>query len=341
MATIKDVAQLSGVSIATVSRVINKSGYIDKETEKRVLSAIQELNYTPNHLARSLIKRRTQTLGLILPDITNPFFPLLARAIEDIAQQNKYSVMYCNSDNDILKLSKSFKLLKDRSVDGMIIAGDLSQDHIEVLSQFDIPIAVIDSNVGDAPVHQVFTDNVLGARIAVNHLLEQGYRRIAHIRGEWRASTARNRHQGYMEALQEWDIPYDPILVQPGDYQIQSGYEAMLRLLALASPPDAVFAANDLMALGAIHAILEHQLRIPEDIGVVGFDDLPLTKVLRPSLTTVRQSIYDMGVISTKLQLESIENPPKEKEDYKVVVLDPVLQVRETSLRKKEQDNIE
>ncbi len=338
MATMKDVAQLSGVSIATVSRVINKSGYIDKETEKRVLSAIQELNYTPNHLARSLIKRRTQTLGLILPDITNPFFPLLARAIEDTAQQNKYSVMYCNSDNDILKLSKSFKLLRDRSVDGIIIAGDLNRDHVQDLYQYNIPIVVIDSNMGDAPVHQVYTDNVLGARMAVGHLLDQGYRRVAHIRGEWKASTAQNRHQGYMDALKERNIPYDPILVQPGDYQIQSGYEAMLRLLALASPPDAVFAANDLMAMGAINAILEHQLRIPEDIGVVGFDDIPLTKVVQPPLTTIRQSIYDMGVISTKLLLESIETPPKEKEDYKVVVLDPVLQVRDTSLRKQKDE---
>lgn len=331
--TIKDVAQLSGFSIATVSRVVNKKGYINKDTEEKVNQVIRKLDYTPNHIARCLVKRKSETIGLILLDITNPFFPQLASAIENSAQQNKYSVMYCNSDNNVAKVTKCFKLLKDRSVDGIIIAGDINVDHVRDLINNDIPIVVIDSYTDDVPVHSVNIDNTLGAQLATLHLVEQGYKRIAHIQGSIGYSTANHRYQGYLNALTICGIPYDPVLVQPGDFHIQSGYEAMLRLLALSNPPDAVFVGNDLMALGAIEAVYEKNFRIPQDIGIVGFDGIPLTKISHPHLTTVEQPINDIGVISTEILINAIRNSENKHNSFEKIVLNPVLKIRNTSLR--------
>jgi len=334
MATMKDVARLSGASISTVSRVINKSGYVNKETEDRVLAAIKKLNYSPNHAARSLLSGETQTIGLILPDITNPFFPAIARAIEDTAQKDKYNVIFCNSDNDILKVSKHFKSLKEKSVDGIIIAGEIKQNHIHEFIEDNLPLVMIDVNTDSIPVSSVRTDNRFGGKLATDHLIEQGYTRIAHIRGPLDSSSAEDRYKGFKDSLEQHHINYDPTLIQIGDFRIESGYNAMLRLLALSDRPDAVFVSNDLMALGAMEAASEANLHIPTQVGIIGYDDIPLTKVVNPKLSTIQQPIYELGIRATEFLLKTI-GKNKGDNHYFTEVMKPLLIVRETTTREK------
>jgi LacI family transcriptional regulator len=329
MATIKDVAKLCGISISTVSRVINNSGYVNKETQELVKAAIEKLNYSPNQAARSLVSGDTQTIGLIIPDISNPFFPAIARAVEDTVQEEKYSIIVCNSDNDILKVSKHFKTLKMKSVDGIIIAGEIKRNHIQEFTDQNLPLVMIDVNTDSLPVNSVRTDNRFGGKIAANHLIEQGFSRIAHIRGPLDSSTAEDRYIGYLDSLEEYGIIYDPTLVQIGDFHAESGYNAMLRLLAHANPPDAVFVANDLMALGALEAISENNSLI----GIVGYDDIPLIKYMNPKLTTVKQPIYDIGIKAAQILLKTINNS-SEKIDYVKELMKPELIIRHTSLKK-------
>ncbi|MCF6093790.1 LacI family transcriptional regulator [Microaerobacter geothermalis] len=330
MATIKDVARLAGVSVSTVSRVLNKSGYVNEETETKVLRAIEQLQYKPSQIARGLVSRKTKTLGLILPDITNPFFPELARAVEDTAQRHEYTVILCNSDNQLQKEEKYFQLLQEKCVDGIIIAGEVNSKYMSNIIANGTPIVVVDGRMEDSPVHSIYTNNRFGGKLAVHHLVSQGYKQIAHIRGPIGTSSADDRYEAYKEALEELKIPYQSILVQPGDFRAESGYEAMKRLLALANPPDAVFAANDLMALGALEAIAEAELNVPGDIGVVGFDGIPLTKVVQPKLTTIQQPIYEMGVLAAESLIKHIHQPTLEKKN---IVLEPSLIIRKTSLR--------
>ncbi|PMC35914.1 LacI family transcriptional regulator [Bacillus sp. UMB0899] len=328
MATMKDVAKLSGISISTVSRVINNTGYVNEETKEKVIAAIEKLNYSPNQAARSLVRGDTQTIGLIIPDISNPFFPEIARAVEDTVQGEKYSIIVCNSDNDILKVSNHFKTLKQKSVDGIIIAGEIKSNHIQEFTEQNLPLVMIDVNTDSLPVNSVRTDNHFGGKIATKHLIEQGFSRIAHIRGPLDSSTAEDRYKGYLCILKEYGIIYDPTLVQIGDFHEESGYNAMLRLLAHSNPPDAVFVANDLMALGVLEAISEKNAQI----GIVGYDDIPFIKYVNPKLTTVKQPIYDIGIRAAQILLETINNR-SEKIDYVKELMKPDLKIRQTSLK--------
>ncbi|OAS85990.1 MULTISPECIES: LacI family DNA-binding transcriptional regulator [Metabacillus] len=330
MATMKDVAKLCGISISTVSRVINNSGYVNKETEEKVKAAIEKLNFSPNQAARSLVNGDTKTIGLIIPDISNPFFPAIARAVEDTLQEEKYSIIVCNSDNDILKLSKHFKTLKQKSVDGIIIAGEIKRNHIQEFTEQNLPLVMIDVNTDSLPVNSVRTDNRFGGNIATNHLIEQGFSRIAHIRGPLDSSTAEDRYKGYLDSLKEFGILYDPTLVQIGDFHEESGYNAMLRLLAHSNPPDAVFVANDLMALGVLEVLSKNN----SQIGIVGYDDIPFIKYLNPKLTTVKQPIYDIGIKAAQILLKTINNS-SETVDFVKELMKPELIIRQTSLREK------
>jgi LacI family transcriptional regulator len=331
MATIRDVAKLADVSVSTVSRVLTQTGYVNEETKKKINSAIKLLSYKPSQIARGMISRKTNTLGLIVPDIRNLFFPELARAIEDVAQKRGYSLIVCNSDNNRDKEESYFQLLQEKYTDGIILANEVTDSQIQTLHDRGIAFLVIDTIVNSLPVLSVHTDHINGAYLATSHLIEQGYQRIAHIRGPSTSSTAENRWEGYKLALHEAGIPYDSNLVQNGDYQIESGHDAMNKLLVMNQPPDAVFVANDLMALGAMETILDAGLKLPDDIAIVGFDGLPLSTVVRPKLSTVIQPIYEMGTIAAEMLIESILNPDKEK---KSVVLKAKLSIRESSTRK-------
>jgi len=333
MATIKDVAKLAGVSVSTVSRALNGSGYIDKTTEERVMAAVKQLNYKPSQIARGLVSRKTKTFGLILPDITNPFFPEVARGAEDEARRYGYNIMLCNSDWELEKEKMYLNLLQEKCVDGLIFVGSrLNEEYLSTLTELSMPVVLLDRN-SSLDIHLITTNNMKGAYLATKHLIDQGYQTIAHISGPQLSPSAQQRLLGYKKALEEHGKSFDPVLVNEGDFRIAGGSLAMRKLLRLSNIPDAVFCANDLMAIGAMEVLQEAGVRIPDEVALVGYDGIFPSKYVYPKLTTIIQPTYQMGNMAVQLILETINSQQKR---FKHVELDPVLEVRESSLRRKQ-----
>ncbi|WP_003542236.1 LacI family DNA-binding transcriptional regulator [Desulfotomaculum nigrificans] len=331
MATIKDVAKLAGVSVSTVSRALNGSGYVDRTTEERVMAAVKQLNYKPNQIARGLISKKTKTFGLILPDISNPFFPEMARGAEDEASKHGYNIILCNSDWQIEKEKMHLNLLQQKCVDGIILVGSrINEQYLSVLSKSATPIVLLD-RTSALDIHSISTNNVLGAYLATKHLIDQGYQNIAHIAGPALSPSAQQRLAGYRKALVEHYRVFDLVLVTEGDYRIAGGTLAMQRLLRLATIPDAVFCANDLMAIGALEALQQAGVKVPEEIALVGYDGINLARYVNPKLTTIIQPTYQMGIMAVQLILETISSGQK---NFKSIELDPILEIRESSLRR-------
>ncbi|NHN33075.1 LacI family DNA-binding transcriptional regulator [Paenibacillus agricola] len=305
MATIRDVAKLAGVSVSTVSRVLNKNGYVHTETENKVADAIQRLDYEPNAVARGLANQKTMTLALILPDITNPYFPLLSKAVENVARAYGYSVILCNADDHLGEPKSYIELLRQAYIGGIIFATHaLEPQDIDYLNKHQIPFVVLDR----APTRQysvVRSRNYEGAKLAVRHLLDSGCRQIAHIYGPPEIFTASERRQGYMDSVQAYDW-YRPELMVPGDFQLEGGMEAAKQLMERHPDIDGIFAGNDLMAVGALKALLRMGIKVPEQVAICGFDGIFLTEVIEPELTTIAQPIYEMGALAVKILLGKI-----------------------------------
>jgi LacI family transcriptional regulator len=307
LATIKDVARLAGVSVATVSRVINNTENVNPETAGKVLTAIEQLQYEPNAVARGLAGKRTGTIALILPDISNPFFPGLARAVEDVANKQGITVILGNSDDLGLKESSYIKLLKRKYVDGIIFASNtIRQEDVEFLRKENIPTVLLDRGLNTAFCPVIRCKNFEGAKLAVRHLLEQGCQKIAHIHGPLEFITARERVQGYEEVVGEYTW-YSPSLKVRGNFDVESGRNGVKQLLICHPDIDGIFAGNDLMAIGALKALHEMGVRVPEQIKVCGYDGIGLTEITEPELTTVAQPIYEMGTLAAKTLLSEIE----------------------------------
>ncbi|MFB5084965.1 LacI family DNA-binding transcriptional regulator [Symbiobacterium thermophilum] len=305
--TIRDVARRAGVGVATVSRVLNGTGYVKAETRERVLAAAAELGYVPSQLARGLVRRLSGTVGLVVPDITNPFFPLITRGVEDAASEAGYTVFLCNTDNDPVLEAQDVRKLREHRVDGIIFVGTTERrELVDQLLADDIPVVVMDRQLEHADVDTVTVDNVAGAQAACRHLIELGHRRIAHAAGHQSTRTGQDRCQGYRMALEEADIPYDPACVTWGDFTFESGFRVGQVLLGLSPRPTAVFAGNDLIALGVIRAAEEAGLSVPDDLSVVGFDNIQMAALVRPGLTTVRQPAREMGRLAMTMLLERI-----------------------------------
>jgi LacI family transcriptional regulator len=302
-----DVAQRAGVSQATVSHILNKSTTISfpEETRQRVLTAMAELGYIPDRTARSLRTNKTYTIAAIIPDITNPFYPTFVRGIQDITKQNSYDLVIYNTDGILEEERQSLNSIKQNRVDGLIVVPfhlsekellDVNTPVVQLIQKPDVPPA-LDS---------VFIDNVAAARKVVDHLIERGHTRIGMIAGQENTPPRQNRILGYQQAIAEHHIPLDEILIQAGDYTEQGGYETMLELLKLPAPVSAVFAANDLMAMGALMAIREAGLRVPDDIAVAGFDDIPAAHLVTPSLTTITQYQQNIGQRAAEMLFERL-----------------------------------
>lgn len=325
----RDVAQRAGVSVSTVSHVINNSRPVSDAYRQRVLQAMTELGYRPNALARSLRRQETSTLGLIVPDSANPFFAEIARAIEDASFAQNYSVFLCNSEGDLDKQRAYTDVLIEHRVAGIFfVAAGVSTELVNDLRRRRVPLVLVDREVPGSAVDCVLTDHAHGGRLAVEHLIELGHRRIGCISGDSELSPSADRLTGYRQALQNHDLPWDPELVQKGDFQFESGYRAAQALLKLADPPTAVFACNDLMAVGCMRAAAERGLTIPQTLSVVGFDDIRLASFTNPPLTTVAQPKVDIGTWATKLLLERIQDldaPPQ------IQRLDNQLRIRTTT----------
>ena len=327
--TLDDVATHARVSRATVSRVLNNNPSVNEALRARVLQAIHELGYQPNRAARRLRSNTSDVLGLIISDIENPFFISVVRGVEDAAYQQRMSVVLCNSDENPAKQQMYLRVMWAERVGGLIISpthAPGSQDLAE-LRQLGVPIVLLDRYTDSVDADAVVVDNAGGAQIAVHHLITLGYRRIATITGTLHLTTGAERYQGYLKALESAGIPFDRALVRSGDFKIESGYRLMVELLSLAQPPEAVFVANNLMTLGALRAAHEKSVRIPEDVALVGFDDMPWSGQLCPPLTAVAQPTYELGQEAVRLLVRRREDPDA---SYHTVVLQPRLVVRES-----------
>jgi LacI family transcriptional regulator len=305
----QDVAERAGVSVTSVSHVINETRPVSDGLRQRVLTAMDDLGYQPNRLARSLRRGQTHTIGMIIPDSANPFFAEMARGVEDTSFKNGYSVILCNSDGDLNKELLYTNVLVEKQVDGLLfIAAGLSTNGILDLQTQKTPLVVVDRDLPDATVNSVLTDNAQGGWLATRHLIDLGHRRIACITGPSDVTPSAERVIGYRQAMIEKGIPVNGNLVVRGDFQYESAYRATIQLLRMDDPPTAIFACNDLMAVAVMSAALEQGQQVPRDLSVVGFDDVRLAAFANPPLTTIAQPKYEMGVVAATMLLERIRN---------------------------------
>jgi LacI family transcriptional regulator len=330
MPTIKDVAQAASVSTATVSHVINGTRPVSEETQHRVLQAMEDLNYQLNAVARGLRTKKTRLLALVIPDITNPFFTDFARGFQDAADQRDYVVIVCNTDRDLQRELRYLDMLRQQQVDGLALnpAGVTARD-LKQLLKAQVSVVLVGSQIDDPNFDVVMVDNVRGGQDAVQHLIDLGHVRIGLVSGPRTTSSGMLRYQGYCQALEANRLSFEEQLVEEGDFTYEGGYACMQRLLALESRPTAVFATSDVMALGAKKAIEDAGLRIPADLSLIGFDDIPELARSRPALTTVAQPRYPMGWETARLLLERVEqsSPPERRK----VVMEHRLVVREST----------
>lgn len=327
--TIKQVAELAGVSTATISRVLSGRGYVSPEMRQRVLDAVAELNYQPDRAARNLRRRVSQIIGIVISDIQNPFFTSVIRGIESVIEEDNFVLLLSNSDEDPHRERIQLNTLEAERVSGIIISPCRSDsDVLRKLVSERMPVVVIDRAITRLKVDTVTVHNVEAACDAVQHLVSLGHRRIALIGGPERVSTGAERRQGFIQGMRAAGIPVPGEYLQIGDFRQESGYLAMKRLLDLPQPPSAVLVGNNLMTLGALQAINEECMAIPDEITVVGFDDMSWATSLQPPLTVIAQPTFEMGVTAARLLLERIENPDL---PTRHVILDTSLIVRKSS----------
>ncbi|HEX9373494.1 MAG TPA: LacI family DNA-binding transcriptional regulator, partial [Roseiflexaceae bacterium] len=307
-ASIKDVARHAGVSIATVSRVLSNKPHVSEHARQRILAAMDELDYRPSRVARSLRVQRSRIIGLIISDIQNPFFNALARAVEDVAYAHQYAVFLCNADENIEKEQLYIDLMQAEHVAGVMISPTReTESPCQKLINAGVPVVVIDRGIADLDVDTVVVDNVAGAFDLVAHLIDDGHRRIGAVLGIATATTGRERYEGYARALAVHGLSGSPDLLRTGIPKEASGYRLTGELLDLPVPPTAIFTGNNLLTVGALRAIQARRLRIPDDIALAAFDELDWMSLIKPSLTVATQPTYELGQVAADLLLKRIE----------------------------------
>jgi len=313
MSTIRDVAERAGVSTTTVSHVLNRTRKVDPHTAARVEAAVNELGYRPNALARSMRRGRTHTVGIVIPDIANPFFGDLARSLEDHMFEAGYSAIICNSDGEEDKEARYLDVLLSKKVDGLLlIAASQPSERLVHLVESGPPTIVIDRELGDLPVSHVLVENHRGGYLAGRHLLELGHRDIGVIAGPGGLGTSARRLEGFRQALDEAGVEQGEGRVLVGDFRAASGRAAMDGWLQRGAPPTAIFAENDLMAIGALSAAHAADIDVPTELSVVGFDGIAFGADVTPPLTTVTQSVNDVATAAVELLFERLRGTPTE-----------------------------
>jgi LacI family transcriptional regulator len=336
MATIKEVARRARVSVGTVSNVMRSSTTVSPKLRERVLSAIRDLSYHPDHVARSLKLRQTMMLGLIISDITNPFFSQLVRGAEDAALEHNYLLLTFNTDDKPEREKHVLSVLRSRRVDGILLVVAPDEHgylHITQILEWGIPIVCLDRVPPRIKVDSVTVDNVKASQDCVRHLIEKGHRRIGIITGSLSLPNARQRLRGYEKALIEGHIGVDRGLVWQANFRAEGGYQAAKELLANPNRPSALFVSNAMMALGVLKAVEELGVRCPEELALAVFDDIPLGELLRPPLTCVAQPAYLMGYRGAELLIQRLAAKTAKKEASKclAVRLPTELKIRESS----------
>jgi LacI family transcriptional regulator len=333
-ATIKDIARSLGVSISTVSRAMRDFPDVNPDTKQAVLDMAKELDYQPNQVALSLVTRQTHSIGVIVPNL-DYFFATAVRGIDEIALEAGYTVLTCQSNESYGREITNTQRLLNSQVDGLIVSlssATSNVDHMRRLMTRGVPLVLFDRVATDLDATKVVLDNEDGARQAVNHLFEQGCRRIAYIAGPPSFSISNQRKDGYLAALRQHGLPVNEDLVIHCEFDRAHAYRATEQLLDSGQQPDAIFTVSDRLAIGALLALRQRGLRVPEDIALVGFNDEPLASLLTPTLSSVGQPAFEMGKVAAQLFLEQLNSesvlPPR------TITLKPTLMVRESSLRR-------
>jgi LacI family transcriptional regulator len=319
---------MAGVSVSTVSRVINESGYVGAATRAKVEEAMKELGFSPNGVARGLVSGKTGSIGLLIPDVSNPFFSDIARGAEDAAIAEGFTVILCNSDWKIERERMYLDILHGKWVEGVIVAGSRSPEDVLLDSIGDMPFSLVDrqpSHVGAS----VWMDNERGAVVAVSHLLEMGCHSLAYITGPEHSPSAHARHMGFNQAVKSAPS-ISRVRVVRGDFRYDGGFKAGLQLLSGGELPDGIFAANDLMAIGVIQAAQSLGIRIPQDIAVIGYDNISMSTYIAPKLTTINQPGYEMGKAAFTMLHQRLQ---RGKTSLKAIEFEPKLILRESTIR--------
>jgi len=331
MPTIKEVAKKAKVSVGTVSNVLSGSAPVSPAVRERVLRMIELMDYHPDHFARSLKTRQSHMLGMVIPDITNPFFPELVRGAEDAAMKRSYLLVTFNTDDQVDREKRVLSLLRTRRTDGVLLVMAPNQGqfgHIERIIGSGVPIVAVDR----APVlgiSSVAVDNIMGAEMCVRHLISVGHRRIAVVAGSHHLQNAAERLQGYENALREARLPIDRELILEGDFRLASGYLLTKQIWLSANKPTAIFVCNSMMGLGALKALKEMGVLCPEDVALAVFDEVPGNGSFYPEITTVVQPAYEIGYKAAELLIKQITSGPVAAVNIR---LQPELRIRESTL---------
>jgi len=333
--TLKDIARELGVSVVTVSKVLRNHTDIGPETRRRVWEKVRELNYRPNLAARALVTGRTMMMGLIVPDLVHPFFGEVAKGLSKVLRQRGYGLLISSSEENARLEQEEIEQMLARRVDCLIVASSQgSPDVLQTVQKQGTPVILLDRRLEGVQADFVGMDDVRAGELATEHLIQQGYRRIAHIRGP-EISTALGRLQGYRRALEKHQLePVDRYVVGgwgADDRAVEYGYRAMKRLLSLAEPPDAVFCYNDPTALGAMKAALEEGARIPQDVALIGCGNLPYAELLRVPLSSIDQNSLGIGQLAARLALRRVQR--KGPAEPRSILLPPRLVARASSVR--------
>jgi LacI family transcriptional regulator len=316
---IAEIARRANVSTATVSRTLNQSGPVKATTARKVWRAVTALNYYPNSHARTLVSGRSRLIGLIVSDITNPFFPELIRVFEDLASQKQYDLLLTSTDYDTSRMTTCLRRMLERKVDGVaMMTSEMDMSLIKELSKRGVPIVFMDVGQMGPRMSHVSIDYGNGIRQAVEHVVELGHRNIGFITGPLDLHSARTRRQAFVDGLRHHRITLDRKLVREGTHTAEGGEKAMKEILKLSRIPTAVVCSNDWTAIGALHAIHASGLRVPEDVSLVGFDDIPLTSYTTPTLTTIRMSAKDVGATAFQALFSLIGEEHLEGDVYQV-----------------------
>lgn len=309
----KDVAKEAGVSVATVSRFLNESGYVSEEAALKVTNAIKKLNYKPNSVARALFHKRSKMIGLIVPDITNPFFPELARAVEDVSMIYGYKVLLGNSDGNPEKEQKYLELFEQKYVDGVIMTGQSSATDVQ--QNKNTPIVILDraNEAGGLPT--VLANHYDGAREATKLLIRKGAQHIAHIRGPKNIASANNRYEGFIAEMKENQLDY---VIEDSPFFLEEAEKIAEVFFETYPTIDGIFCSNDTIAVGFLKVALKRGMRVPEDLQIVGFDGVAFGRMVYPELTTISQPIYDLGAVASRLLIKLIENREPEQLTYEL-----------------------
>ncbi|MGN7416537.1 LacI family DNA-binding transcriptional regulator [Paenibacillus sp. SAF-068] len=330
-ATIYDIAREAGVSIATVSQVINGKGKISEKRRAEIMEIMERLHYQPSAIAAALTGKQTYTLGLLVPDISNPYFAELARAVEDRSRQLGYSVVICSTDNKDERVERYLNLLQQKRVDGMMIGTGIDNaDILSPLLQQSIPVALIARHMPSLSVHTVTIDDILGGALAAEHLLELGHTHVAVLSEPSKVSSSQERVRGFRETLNKAGHTLEPNQIRASAADLSSAKKEALLLLGESNHPTGLFCCNDIQAIGALQAAKELGLRVPEDVSIIGFDNTILASVTSPPLTTVAQPIEELGHRAVDLLIDELKDEQKEPQK---IVLKPELVIRESAGR--------